>query len=710
MRRVAHIILVLLALLLPAALAAAAGAAALIGAPNYDARQKGILALEGFQFDLAEKFFLEFRQSARGGEPALADVTVLLVKLHLRRNSEDGLVKAEAALAYQREHSAGAPPPYYQQALAYWQAATLLRRGRDAEAENLAREIVASNDGGDYRAFALQLLAAVMVRRQEWQQAEDLIGMAMQANPGSELRLHLQASLCRTYIATGRQVAAAALISELSQNQDPAAVGTVGLLRIFLELQTGNVEAAHALYREQEARRPVIPDAEWWIAAEQLAASLRQAGQYAAAAEVFSQAALLAASRDKKLRALVQRAECLVELRQAEAVRLAAKILIETFPGAPETLPALLKAGDLLKQEGDLPGALALFDEAARNEDAPANLGYRAASSRGWCLRQLERYIDAEAAFAAAAKFGQTPEEQAEALLLAGDAAALGKDLNAAALRYQQVGERYAALPAAEEARLKQARARAKAGPAAAAAAVYALFIKEYPETKHLADARFERGICLRQAGEYAAAIAELREFSTTHHQHKNVPQALLEAAQAAVAINDVKQAFELLGMVVESYDGTENHHLAWQQRIYLHFSQGNYPQALADAEEFLQRYKDGLESVAKVLMWLGDYHCNRQAAAEGEKYYLRVADEFSASPHAPVALYEAAYSAFSARKDSAAAVLLTTKLLANYRETASPELLSRAAMLLGDAMVEQGNFGAAAERFQEAATLAAEG
>jgi len=163
-----------------------------------------------------------------------------------------------------------------------------------------------------------------------------------------------------------------------------------------------------------------------------------------------------------------------------------------------------------------------------------------------------------------------------------------------------------------------------------------------------------------------------------------------------------VPQAISLLSQLIENYQDSELHPHGLYQRIHVNFAETAYEAALEDAESFLARYSR-LPLATHVLMWLGDHYANLGRHELSEQNYLRVTTLHPRSELAPVALYEAAHSAYR-RGDLERAALLCRQFKVEYADV-TPRLQAQVALLKGDVLAQQGQYAEALTEFEGAAS-----
>ncbi len=659
------------------------------------AREKGLRALADGIDDAAESFFRDYRDAVRQQEPALTDATILLVQTCLRTRN---LTAAEEAFRFQREQSPGLSDFSRLDALGYWRSALLLNQGKWADAESELRPLVQRAKTPAYRKLALEALADACARQGHWTDAETAFTRLQQEFPDKDTSLRARLGVVKIALAAGQAERAAPLLDQLDKQYGPDPLPVTGIYRVLLLLATDKWQEALALYRQAEPRFPVRPGPDHWLVASRLAAALAEHRQFTDAYKLLERSLGWASTQTDRIQTRLRMCECLIATEQVESAITALENFRKEFPGVPELVTVDLKLAELLRQSKSFLTACDYYGNVVDSPGAASDLRYQAAHSRAVCFREAGQLANASQAFSKAAKLGLTPEQQAQCLFLAGDAAfALGTFTNAALL-YQSVADTFPALPMAEKARFNQGLSRAREGQFSQAAMILKTFLDTYP-TSVLADqARIERGVALRSSGDAADAVKELEALVAANPENPLAPQALLEAHLAALGMGNPAHAIELLTRLATGYASSPLVPTAYYRRAHLQFLAGDYRAALADCEYFAGNFSAS-PLLGDVLMWLGDYYVSTKAAEQGEGYYLQVATRLPSSPLAPEALIEAAKSAFQ-RGDTSRALSLSGQLFRDYSTTVPPAMLARAEMLQGDLLSSQGQYQDAIPHF----------
>ena len=670
---------------------------------TYTAREKGIWALNDGALKAAAKLFEEYRAATAHAEPSFAEATALLVQAYLR----DGLVeRAVEAVGYHKQHSKDLTDPYYLARLTYWRGAVLMAQRKWAEAAALVTPVTESAAAAEYRALALELLGDAYVRLQDWQQAEAALTRLLMADPSPEDALRAKLGLIRVYLAGSKADQAASVMQDVDQNHPGAPKLTMDLYRVLLSVRRGDPDGALTAYRKIESERPPKPEPNWWMATSQLGALLMDKTRHEEALAVLAHAFHLASTEPDRIQTRLRVAECLIALEKVELAINALGTLKKDYPGAPQLVPVELQLAELLRRTKSFVSASECFASVADNKEAPPDLRYRAALSRGWCLNEGGQYENAVRAFAAAAKLGQTPEQQAEALFLAGDAAFKLEDFTNAALHYQSVADNFPNTSVAERGRYNQALSRSRAKLFSSAATVYKQFLTDFSGSKLTEDARIERGVALKNAGDFAQAAEELGDFAEAYPTSERAPLALMKAYESAMGADDVPQAIDMLSRLIQQYSESDRYPLALYHRAHVLFFETKYDDAIKDCNLFLDRFPQMLMGT-DILMWLGDHYASTGNPLASEEHFRRLVTTHPTSPDAATAQYEAAKSAYDRRDLDLASRLLKQLLNPGYPSPPPPRIQTLAGILHGDILAEQGKFTEAVPLFTQARAAA---
>lgn len=665
---------------------------------RYLLREKGMRALDDRIPAAAERFFRQYREATNQGEPDFADATILLVRALLEEGDVDA---AKEAMTHHEETSAGVTDPYYRFGLRYWRAKIAFEQEEWQTALSIVEPLIKDETDSEFRPQALKLAGAAAVASEEFAQAQGYLKTLMRDFPNSEAARSARISLIRAHLAEGEAELAADLLDSLGEEDGDSR--RAQLYSVMLALQQNKPKKAYELYTEIKSDVPGTADGDWWLALSHLTSRLMVAEHYEQALEVASQATDVAPDQKKRAEAQLRRTRCLIELEQVELAINALRTFQSEHPNSEEAITVQFHLGQLLRRTGNPLAAAENFKQVLTAETVSPELRYRAAYQRGWCYRDSGDYRSARDAFSEAARLGQSRRQQAEAFLLAGDAAFQLEDYTKASLSYQAVADNYPRTEFAERARFRQASARMKAELYGNAAVVYKQFLEEFPDSELRQEAWLERGIALKRAGETEEAIDVLVGFAEEFPDHDERATAMIEAALASATLGRADSAVALFGRVIEEGGSATARAHALYQRARIRFAEARYDDAIRDAWTFLEDYPD-LPMAADVYFWLGDHYANQGELAQSEKYFRELYTNQPDSELAPRALYEAARLRFK-QKNSDGALELLEELRREFSDV-DEEILGRVEMLHGDILSEAGELEEALQHYRAGHSL----
>ena len=130
------------------------------------------------------------------------------------------------------------------------------------------------------------------------------------------------------------------------------------------------------------------------------------------------------------------------------------------------------------------------------------------------------------------------------------------------------------------EARLMLARAYRQSGRCDLAVPAYETFYLEHPEHLNAADARRERAACLSEQGQYLLAARSYEEVQRRFSASEFAATALIEAAANYTRAENLRQAEAVYGRLLTDYATSKQAHLARYRLAQLRFAAGRVEEA----------------------------------------------------------------------------------------------------------------------------------
>ncbi len=154
-------------------------------------------------------------------------------------------------------------------------------------------------------------------------------------------------------------------------------------------------------------------------------------------------------------------------------------------------------------------------------------------------------------------------------------------DYATAAGLFAEFVRNYPDSPQLAEARLMLARAYRQSGRCDLAVPAYETFYLEYPDRfLNAANARRERAACLAEQGQYLLAARSYEELQRRFSTSEFAASALIEAAANYTRAENLRQAEAAYGRLLANYARSDQAHLARYRLAQLHFAAGRAAEA----------------------------------------------------------------------------------------------------------------------------------
>lgn len=463
---------------------------------------------------------------------------------------------------------------------------------------------------------------------------------------------------------------------------------------VFAENLAGAVDAFHAKEAFAVVRR--------------LGLSLATAGETEKAIQLFTAVLPKSQSEENSRQTLLDLAEATDAHGDAQLAINHYTRYLELYPQDESRAKIQLRVGLLYEKLGQPDAALPFFmDVYDRQANRPPQR-YEAAQRIAWLHKNTKNYEKAIKYFYESSTLDVSPDEKAQGGYFAAENYYLIEDYNSAAINYQTVADSYPQSRYAADARYRQAQARFQGKRYRMAAEAFQRYLTDWPDGELAEDALLQKGIAERYAEDYTMSIATLKSFVALRPESPNAPRALLEASESAAAADLQPDAIEFLSQVLALHRDSEQYPYALYRRAYLHFAYGHDEQARTDSYAFVRQFaEDHPDMAADVRLWLGDHYANHKDYGQAEQLFMDIVRAYPTSPDAPIALYEAARSAFSLSQandqEYQKPLAYLAQLFDSYPD-APDSLIAEAQYLRGDIASVRGNFAEAIEWFQACA------
>ena len=515
----------------------------------------------------------------------------------------------------------------------------------------------------------------------------------------------------RAYTELGKYAMSLNLLNNFKLKEGSPDAMLASVLRIRNLISNNEGEQARMIFGILKERMPEKPDYDWWHAVISLAEASSKAGNYPEAEALYASALKLAPDTERQRQTLVMNMDMNLRAKNIERARANLQKITEMFPDSMECLEHTGLLGNLLYDKGDYNEAAAYFRQLVEHRHNNVHLRYKAGINLGQCLymsgqRQLaiEAYLRAEAS-------ASTPDEHADALLRAANAALVTfreeKDPQRKVLAGEKtigilasIEQKYSTSSNALTALRWQADLLAEMGRYAEAASAYGRYAQKATNPEDAFKGLLLQGECKRLGAKNAEeklAAGVLMEELASKTKSKYVDDAWLEAAKAYRQAGDFKRAEDALQHILDKEDSPRRGD-ALCMRACIRFDANKTAEAHKDVADFQAQFPQRKDDCDRLSILAGDAHANTGNWGEALKCYALPASPERQSTLRNTALYESAMAEYRLQGYDTALKHLETLLGLLGKEDKLN--LAQANYLKGDILSAQMDYAAARDAY----------
>ncbi len=515
----------------------------------------------------------------------------------------------------------------------------------------------------------------------------------------------------RAYTELGDYAQSMKLLNDFKLKEGSPDAMLASILRIRNLISNNDGEQAKMIFGILKERMPEKPDYDWWHAVISLAEENSKAGNYPEAEALYASALKLAPDTERQRQTLVMNMDMNLRAKNIERARANLQKITEMFPDSMECLEHTGLLGNLLYDKGDYNEAAAYFRQLVEHRHNNVQLRYKAGINLGQCLymsgqRQLaiEAYLRAEAS-------ASTPDEHADALLRAANAALVTFREEKDPQRKVLAGEKTISILASIEAKYStssnaltalkwQADLLAEMERYTEAAAAYGRYAQKATNPEDAFKGLLLQGECRRRGAKNAEeklAAGALMEEIASKTKSKNVDDAWLEAAKAYRQAGDFKRAEAMLQNILDKEDSPRRGD-ALCMRACIRFDANKTTEAHKDVADFQAQFPQRKDDCDRLSILAGDAYANSGDWSGALKCYALPASPERQSPLRNTALYESAMAEYRLQGYDAALKHLETLL--GLLDKEDKLNLAQANYLKGDILSAQMDYAAARDAY----------
>ena len=515
--------------------------------------------------------------------------------------------------------------------------------------------------------------------------------------------------MARAYTELGDFAKSLKLINDFKLKEGSADAMLASLLRVRNLLNSNEEDQARTIFGILKERMPDKPDYDWWSAVISLAEVSSQAKSYPEAEALYSSALKLAPDTEKQRLTLIRNMDMNLRAELVERARANLQKITEMFPDSMECLEHTGLLGNLLYKKGDYNEAASYFRQLVEHRHNNVQLRYKAGINLGECLYQSGQRQLAIEAYQRAEASASMPDEHADALLRAANAALAAfreeRDPQRKSLVAEKtigiltsIEEKYSTSKYALEAVWRKASILAEMHRYLEAADAYGRYAQKAENAEDVFNGLLRQGECRRRGARNAEeklAAGVLLEELASKTASKKVDDAWLEAAKAYRQAGDSTRAEAALKHILDKADSPRRGDALFM-RSCLRFDADKTAEAQADVAVFLSQFPQRKDECDRLSILAGDAYANVGDWSEALKCYALPVSPERQSALRNAALYESALAEYRLQEYDAALKYLDV-LLENEKDNFN---LAKANYLKGDILSARMDYAAARDAY----------
>ncbi len=662
------------------------------GPKYYRSRQIGDKAFSDGYYSLAAKFYIQYKNEAADDPAALKDAYYCIFSAYIRARDAKGARAEfqEFSAKFAKEIAAGKE---FAQKADYWNANILMIEGElDHAAETFNRILKTAPDISDVYAESLSGLAAILVVKLNWDEADKIYGKLETIGKGTKWEEYAKKQRILVAIYKGDIEKARSML------ESGDAKGTVNVLLSILMLEKGGKLAeADDLYKKIRSQAQG-QDSLWFLASYNLANAYIEKKNFQQALAYQKDAEYFAESDIDKEKILLQMINSQALSGSNDSAAEACQKFLKNFPNSPASGRIMLQQARLyisLKKQQE---ALNVYKEMLNNPKIDIQMKLSAAKEAGQVFISEKLYNEAREKFNYIVVNAPDTARKFEARIQLADILCLEKKYAEGVAEYEKIaGENPSSRAVAL---LKQANAVFEMKDYQRAFVLLGAYMKEFDSGDNYQNAYFLYGMTLFRLKKFDDATGVFSDFIKRFPSHEEAPRACFEMGNIGFDNGNFKMAEENYSKVVDSYPKDEIAPNALYKRLYSHFLAGNDEAAAKDLELLRKNYADSMFTI-KGLFWQADFLRDNGKFDKAEAVLQDIASKYSSNSQvAAESIYESAYICYKAGKNDKAFKYLD-ELSEKYP---NESIVSEGFMLRGDMLSDANDFEKAIPFYTKAA------
>jgi len=554
-------------------------------------RLLGDQAFKDGVYDLAIRFYNEYKVKSAGDTDAMLDACKCLISVYVHsgnaRKARDEFNYLTVKFA---ERIAGRPE--LREELAYWDGNILMEAGDPRKAaetfQNLLKTFPQNRQKSKIYFRILDALGTAYARSLQWPKAEKSFAMLEFAGRKTKWQA----------IAVRKKILAVIMMNDykragtLIHKNGKSGNVDMEVLRCILLLKEGYLEKAVNHYKEIR-KSAVGTDPLWYMIASSLADASQEKKQYKNALFVLNDALLFAGSEFERQRTLVRIINAAIFDNNIKAAITTAEKFLKNYPDSFLSNEIRLKLAKLYANnenpEKKPEDAIQVLTTMINDDHARMEMKVKSAREAAHIYINLKRYAAANDMFQYMLTNGSSSLIKGEGAYWIAELQFMQEQYKSAAESFAKVAKDFSEWK--EKALFKEIKSLMNTVDYKTTIARLELFIKEYPTGIYTPNAFFLYALSLKNAGEKKRAIKEFANFAKKFPAHAYAPRALFEEGLLEMEAGQYQDAVSAFTQLYGKYPENSLVPNALYRRIYGLFWEGFNKEAIADIQILVSKY-----------------------------------------------------------------------------------------------------------------------
>jgi tetratricopeptide (TPR) repeat protein len=576
------------------------------GPPEGELPESRILGDKAFKeglFDLAIKFYNEYKEQSTGNTDAMIDACECIIAAYIhsgnaqKAREEFNYLTTKFALAI-------AEKPELKQELAYWDGIILMESGDPYKAADIFSKLLKTvSQKSELYLKTLDALGTAQARSLQWDKAEKTYAMLEFAGKKTKWQRLARKKKIISIVMMEDYKKAASLVN-LYKDTGPV---YIKVIHGIVLLKQGYLSKAMAHYKEIR-KLAKGSDSLWYMLASNLALAFQEKKKYEDALFLLNDALLFAGSEFERQKTLITIMNVAVAGKNIPAAISTARRFLKSYPDSFISNDVRLELANLIapKKPED---ALQVLTEMINDKNTPLEVKIKSARDAAHIFIELKRYAEANEKFKLMEEAGKTP-------LIKGEGAYWIAELKFIEGKNKEAAEAFAAVAAKypdwkEKALFREIKALMNTTEYGKSVERLELFIKEFSESKNTPDAYFLYALALKNTGKKRKAVSQFSYFSKNYPNHKYAPRSLFEEGLLELEGEKFSDAISAFTQLCEKYPDSPLVPNVLYRRIFAFFFEGYDKEAIADVTLLMAKFPDS-DYTLHAQFRLADYYLSK--------------------------------------------------------------------------------------------------